>query len=176
MVFTYLENNSAIHLISDVSAPQSSGNTNVNQVNVYKNNVLIGYFTDGGLTLPDEFAKELAFDPTLTTVGNRYIFTVTPQDINQEGPYFEDGVYSFILSDSGNFNLQPIGEVIDREIRCCMGSYLIGKDSNCDYASFKNVNVSSALLEGARASMLIGDVKAATCQFETVESECKGCK
>jgi hypothetical protein len=175
MVYSEIVNNQTIYLISDVAVPQSGILQDVDTVEVYKNNVLIGYFTGPLNSVTGEFTKELEFISTVTSVGTQYIFTITPTDIDQEGPYFEDGVYSFKLNSSGEGNLTSIGEVVDREIRCCMATILIGKDSNCSQAVFTKVNVNSALLEGARAAILIGDVAAATCQFEAVKNECNGC-
>ena len=172
MLYAFIENNKKIHIISDTVIDVLV----FDQMAVYKNKTLLKYFATAasGVT-PKYTSKNLNFPQTLTSTGSAYIFSFTPADIEQDGEYFTDGVYHFILSDGGVNPKEEVGVVANQTILCCMGKALQGKDTDCDFAVFQKVNVALARLAAADAAIRVGDITSAKCEFEKINCECDNC-
>lgn len=167
---------SQIHLISDTTPLQ--GINGINRVEMYIGDSLIGTFTSSGYTPQpaNKLLKDLAFILTATSVGNKYIFTITPSDIlDALATEFSSGVYYFKLYYNTTIeeSISNIGCLIDKKIQCCLAQYLNSVDTDCNLVSYENVVKTSAHLIAADAAIRMKDITNAICSYK--DADCLGC-
>lgn len=163
-----------MYLISDTEVSPT-----LNQLDVYHQNVYIGTFNIAGT---GSFSKVLSFSDTLTSYGNKYIFTFTPEDIGMS-VHFDDYLYHFILSNSGTSPNPLFGTVVDRGIMCCMAKAMesvLAECAGCDAAKLASQQLDKiatvkSYLDGAKAAIRMKSVSTALCALKVIDSYCSDC-
>lgn len=161
-----------IYLISDTLVTET-------QLDVYHQNVKIGYFNTSGT---GSFTKQLSFASTMTSYGGKYIFTIVPSDLGMD-TWFDDYLYHFVLSNAGSAPKPLFGLVYDRNIMCCMAKAMEKAQvecGNCDAVSsaakeLDTIATVKAYLDGAKAAIRMKSVNTALCALKVIDSFCSDC-
>lgn len=161
-----------IRIISDTPVSKT-------QLDVYHQDVLLGYFNTAGT---GTFTKPLLFASTATNEGTKYIFTIDPDDIGMTD-YFDDYLYHFILSNAGSSADELFGVIVSRGIDCCMEKALkaaLEQCSGCDaVTSTENqldiIATVKAYLDGGRAAIRAKQKTTALCAMKVIDSFCSDC-
>jgi hypothetical protein len=171
-MYSFLDNSyQKIYIISDT--PVSA-----NRLKVYHQNILLGEFTNPSVPTTGAFSKDLIFAPTSTSLGLKYIFTITPEDIGMD-TYFDDFLYHFELF-SADEKINPLfGLIVDRQINCCIAKKIAETIKECDGCkdtkSLAEINTIHAYLTGAKAAIRMEDVSTALCALQIIENICLSC-
>lgn len=104
-----------------------------------------------------------AFVPTVTTLGTRYIFSLTPADVyapEEMLSTFQFGVWSFefVYLDT----TYSYGLIVDNDILCCFASKLSSLGNYCGKTDLERYYHPIAMLEGAKSQVRLGDYEAGT--------------